>query len=49
MVTIWTLQMHNLGMLEEILPIKPALCSMLLIAYYAQNYADIIGTCLVHI
>ena len=38
--------MHNLSMLEEILPIMSALCSMLLTTYYAQNYVSIIGTCL---
>ena len=29
-----------------ILPIMPALCPMLLVAYYASNYAGIIGRCL---
>ena len=31
----------------SILPIMPALCPMLLITYYASNYAGIIGRSLV--
>ena len=42
---------NDLSMLHggalEILPIMPALCSMLFNAYYAQNYAGIIGASLV--
>ena len=30
----------------QFLPIMPALCSMLLYSYYAQNYAGIIGSSL---
>ena len=33
--------------MPAILPIMPALCPMLLVAYYASNYAGIIGRCLV--
>ena len=33
--------------MAEILPIMPALCSMLFNAHYAQNYAGIIGTSLI--
>ena len=36
-------QLEYINHLSEIFPIMLALCSMLSVTYYAQNYAGIIG------
>ena len=44
-ITMQTLS--RVGAIRKILPIIVGLCLMLFSSYYAQNYADIIGTGLV--